>query len=178
MKSLKYLFFISITALTIASCAYKDNEWAGNIDLQGVGSYLRVANVTTKPNYDIDSATIESVNFNLDVIEYGEHVKEVNIYVVKGASNNVSTWKKIKTIAGAPTMTLNIKGSEILAALGIAKTAIKKGDKYTFYNEVIDVQGRKYNMENVNASFESFDPYASPNSYRSCFRWKPQTTIK
>lgn len=178
MKSFKYLFFISITALTITSCAYKDDEWVGKFESQGIGSYLRVANVTTKPNYDIDSATIENVNFNLDVIEYGEPVKEVNIYVVKGASNAVSTWKKIKTITGAPTMTLNIKGSEILAALGVAKTAIRKGDKYTFYNEVIDAKGRKYNMENVNASFESFDPYASPNSYRSCFRWKPQTTIK
>jgi hypothetical protein len=178
MKSLKYLFFIAISALVVSSCAYKDDEWEGKFENQLIGSYLRLTNVVTKPSYDIDSATVENVNFNVEVEQYGEAVAEVKLFVVKGTSPVPANWKLIKTIPGGAKMTLNVKGTEMLTALGIQKTALRKGDTYTFYTQVKDAKGRTYDMSNVNAAFEGQDPYVNPTGYRSCFRFKPVTTIK
>jgi hypothetical protein len=93
----------------------------------------------------------------------GQKIDSVVIY--DGASIDRSTWKKIKAVAFKDSAVLSVSGTEIAAARGLSPSALVVGTSFTFYNEVVTADKKRYSMSNIATSFES------EVGYNMAMRW-------
>ncbi|WP_153798574.1 hypothetical protein [Foetidibacter luteolus] len=119
-----------------------------------VGSYL-VLDETVNTNLDFSNP---DATVSIKVSEYGSAVASVNIYVATGSNVlDASAWKLIKNVPYSGSTTLEVKTSELAAALAPAE--ITPGTQYSLQNEVVTADGRKFSMANTPTSFSSFPAY-------------------
>ena len=168
----KLLFFILIGAVAFSSCKKTGSEANPFSDVKnlGIGSYL-ILNKTNNLNLDYANFNASTVGIEVDQYAGGEAVDKIEIWAVKGASVDPTTWKKVKTVtfAGANTK-LSVNGAELAAAYGLPVSSFSPGTTYTFYNRLITKSGRKFDVTNTGNNNGS--GLITGNNYNSAFSFQ------
>jgi hypothetical protein len=167
MKKVLILLSTAIVLFT-ASCKKTgvQNPLA-DVENLSVGSYLTlVQNVNLNLSYNVPTSLV-----SIKVDNYGADVDKINLYVVKGANSSPAVWKLIKTVsyAGAGTV-LSATSQEVATALAVTVADLTPGNFYTFYNEVITKDGRKFNISNGGNAL------VSNSNYNASFQWQAYVT--
>ena len=138
-----------------------------DVENLSVGSYLTLQqNVNLNLSFNVPTSLV-----SIKVDKYGKDVDKINLYVVKGANSSPTAWKLIKTIpfAGAGTV-LSATSQEVATALGVTVADLTPGNFYTFYNEIISKDGRKFNISNGGNAL------VSNSNYNASFQWEAYVT--
>ncbi len=152
---------LGLTVLSMASCK-KDGIVNGDVAEYEVGSYLSYTGA--KPGQQpFDLATIETSTASINVKVVGTPAKQVNIYT--GTSTDKSTWTLIKSVPFQDSGTLSVTGGEVAAALGVEPDSFTPGTSFTFYNEIVTVDGRLFSAANTSSDFQA------QSSYNMAFTW-------
>ena len=165
----KVLILLSTAIVLFATSCKKtgvQNPLAA-VENLSVGSYL-----TLQENVNLNfEYTIASSKVSVKVDKYGSDVDKINLYVVAGANSSPAAWKLIKTVpfTGAGTV-LSATSQEVATALGITVGDLTPGNYYTFYNEVIAKDGKKFNVSNAGNAL------ATNSNYNACFQWEAYVT--
>lgn len=147
----KLLFFILIGAVAFSSCKKSGNEANPFSDVKnlGIGSYL-ILNKTINLNLDYSNFNASTVGIEVDQYAGGEAVDKIDLFVVKGASVDVTKWKKVKTIAFAGANTkVTCTGAELATAFGLPVSGFSPGTNYTFYLRLTTKSGRVFDVNNT-----------------------------
>jgi hypothetical protein len=167
MKKL-LIFLNTLLVLFATSCKKKEvsNPLADFANL-GIGSYITLAS-TINTNFDYDTPSSEAA---ITVNQYGGEVDQIVLYVVEGANADPTSWKKIKTIQFTGNGTkIAATEQEVATALGVATADLSPGNFYTFYNQVITKDGRKFDVSNSPGAIES------NSNYKTVLRWQAYIT--
>lgn len=109
-------------------------------------------------------ATNPASSVSIKVSGYGNAPDKIKIYVSANTKTaNKASWKFIKEVTYNGETTLDVKNSEIAAALG---TTVQPGITYWLYNEIITKDGKTHSFANTFGEFES-----NPN-YNMALTWK------
>ena len=129
-----------------------------------IGSYLKLVEAE---NILLDASAPAASTVSVVAQPVGSPLKEINIYVVAGGPDGDKTkWKAVKTIPVTDSnITLSVNGAELAAALGISVTDIEPGSQFTFYNETVTTDGRKYDVTNTEDDLEG------QPAFQSVFNW-------
>ena len=163
----KILIAIAFTAL-VSSCQKNDlalNNPFVDINNLGKGAYVTLNSVT---NANLNYAAIDgsTVGVKIDPYNNGVKIKEVKVYVYKGASSDPTAWKLVKTVPMSGTTTISATGAEIAKAYGTTSSALfAPGQYYTFYHQVVTEDGKTYDISNTVGALES------AGGYNACMRW-------
>lgn len=141
----------------------KKQEIISDFDNMVIGSYLTLAK---KNNTTIDFANLANSKVSIEVNSKGSAVDKVNVYVVEGASLDKTKWKLVKTVPFTEGVTLEVAATDISKAIG----AIKPGNTYTLYNEVVTKDGRMFSSANMDTDFEG------QAGYNQAMSWIATTT--
>jgi hypothetical protein len=132
----------------------------------GTGSYI-VFNSAV--NYNLNFAAIAASKVGVKVDAYANNIgkiKEIKLFVVKGASADPKVWKAVKTIPFSGTTEVSATGAEIATALGTPiGTLFAPGQFYTFYNQIVTEDGKTFDLSNSVGALET------SSNYNTCFRW-------
>lgn len=133
----------------------------------GIGSYItRISDINLNLDYNVPTSKV-----GITVDQYGSDVDKIILYVVEGANPTPSTWKKIKEIPFKGKGTeISATEQEVATALGVAPISLNPGNFYTFYNQVIAKDGRKFDVSNTPGALES------NSNYNAVFRWQAYIT--
>lgn len=167
LKSIKYISYLLLCSTLLLYSCYKTGGDVNISEVLDTGAYLEFnqARVTAASPIPLSYTTIAtaaaSIKVKLNIAS--KPVDSVVIY--EGASINRSTWKRIKAVAFKDSGTLTVSGAEIAAARGVAPTALSIGTNFTFYNELVTSDGKRFSMANTATEFES------PPDYKMAMRW-------
>ena len=165
-KVIKYFCLLSL--IFVVSCK-KSGEQNSLADVKnlGVGSYITLTKANNLNfNFNTPSSTV-----SITVAPYGGDVDMVVVYVVAGANSNPASWKKIKTIPfTGPGTVLSATSQEVATALGVSVSSLTPGTFYTFYNQVITKDGRKFDISNSVGALEG------NSNYNAVLRWQAFVT--
>lgn len=164
-RILSFILIIAVIA-NISSCKKKELAGISSYEQLGIGAYVTLSKTT---NLIIDYANLSTTTVSITVKEYGKPLDKIKIYVTPGAATaNRSTWKLVKEVA-YPTpntdVVLNVKATEIAAALGIPPTSLVTGQSYTLYNQLITKDGGVWDLSNTLGEFSG-----NPN-YNMALTW-------
>ena len=167
MKKYKLIIIGVLISFCFISCKKTTTDQILSSDQLGIGSYLsRDSIIGNNKNFSL--ATFNSASIGIIVHGVGEPIAKIISYVSSSvdASGNPTnstiktTWKIVKeTVPVNNIATITVTGAEILTALGRSITTVKAGQQYTIYNEVLTTSGKVYNINNMNAEFESAPDY-------------------
>lgn len=147
----KLLFFILIGAVAFSSCKKtgKDANPFSDVSNLSIGSYL-ILNKSINQNIDYNNFNNSEVGIEVDRYSGGEEVDKIEIWTVKGANVDPTSWKKVKTVAfTGPNTKLTVKGSELATAFGLPVSSFSPGTSYTFYNRLFTKSGRVFDVTNT-----------------------------
>ena len=163
----KILIAIAFTAL-VSSCQKNDlalNNPFVDINNLGKGAYVTL-NSVTNANLNFAAIDASTVGVKIDPYNNGVKIKEVKVYVYKGASSDPATWKLVKTVPMSGTTTISATGAEIAKAFGTTTAALfSPGQYYTFYHQLVTEDGKTYDISNTVGALES------SSNYNSSMRW-------
>ncbi len=151
MKNIHIAIFAFII-LGFLSC--KKDKIIGDVNQFTVGSYLTLQEAT---KLDIDFANRATESASIKVGSYGSPVQSVNIYM--GEPSDTASWVFIKNVPFSEGVSLQITSAEIAAALGIPVDSLQPGSSFTFLNEVVTTDGRKFSLKNTSTNYEPFAGY-------------------
>jgi hypothetical protein len=153
-------------AFAITGC-YKSGGEINIKDAYETGAYLQFnqTRVTAAAPIRLIYADIATATASIKVKlnASGKPIDSVVIYT--GTSTDRSTWKKIKAVAFKDSGTLSVNGTEIAAALGVPPSALAPGSSFTFYNEVVTTDRKRFSIANTAAAFEA------ETGYNMALRW-------
>jgi hypothetical protein len=153
----KAIFLLLSLVVGIVGCKKDSNLILSPSEL-GIGSYLKL---DASANRNINYADINNTTVSITVSGVGEEADSVVVYVSTNNTTSMSTWRRVKAFKTTDNKAvLNVKATEIAAALGIAPTALTPGRQYILFNEVVTKSGRRFSLQNTNAEFESSADYA------------------
>ena len=167
MKQYKLIILGVLLSFCFISCKKTSTDQIMSSDQLGIGSYLWLDSVINN-NKGFSLSTFSTASIGIMVHVVGEPAAKIITYVSSSVdangnptnSLNKSTWKKIKeTVPVDNKATITVSGSEIITALGVPLASIKAGYNYVFYNEIVTTSGKVYNINNMNAEFESAPDY-------------------
>lgn len=145
------LFFIAAAAMFFAASCKKDSNNPLYDSKGKLGSYLRLDETV---NLNVDFATPTSTA-EIKVTQVGADIENIDLFVVKGASLDVSQWSLIKTVAYAgPSTSLSASNAEIAAAIG---EPLEPGQQYTVYTRIHTTAGDVYDLTNGGPDVEAPD---------------------
>ncbi len=166
MKRILSFILISAVVANLSSCRKKDLAGISSYEQLGVGAYVTLVKTT---NLIIDYANLNTTSVSITVKEYGKPVDKIKIYVTPGAANaNKATWKLVKEVPYTTPnadVVLNVKATEIAAALGIAPTALVTGQTYTLYNSLVTKDGGVWDLSNT------LGEYSGNPNYNMALTW-------
>ena len=108
------------------------------------GSYLTFIKSTTLLNA-VDAASTVSIT----VSYVGAAVESVNLYVVLTPTLDKTKWKLIKNVPFTGETTIAATNAQIAAALGLTPANLPPGSVFSFYNEVVTKDGKKFSSANT-----------------------------
>lgn len=161
-KIISYICLFSLIFISSCKKSGVQNPLADVANLD-VGSYITLA-ATVNLNFAYNNpASTVSIKVN----QYGGEVVSVVLYVVAGSNSNPAAWKKIKTVpfTGNGTV-LSATSQEVATALGVTVASLAPGNFYTFYNQVLTKDGKKYDLSNTLGALEN------NSNYNAVFRWQ------
>ncbi len=167
-KIIKYFCLFGLIILSSCKKSEVQNPLADVANL-GVGSYITLAS-TVNLNFSYNSPT-STVSIKVDQYAGSGDVDKIVLYVVEGSNSDPTSWKKIKTIpfTGAGTV-LAATSQEVATALGVTVASLAPGNFYTFYNQILTKDGRKFDLSNTIGALEN------NSNYNACFRWQAYIT--
>jgi hypothetical protein len=155
------LSLLSVVVLFSIGC--KKGEVIQDYKALGIGSYVTLVKSN---NQIIDYGNLSTSTASIVVRENGSPIDKVTVYVTKGnISLTKANWKKIKTLPYSGDLQLDVKATEMAAALGIPVTGLETGATYTLYNELTTKDGRVFDITNTNGS------YAGNTNYNMVMTW-------
>lgn len=132
----------------------------------GTGSYITLNSAV---NYNLNFAAVAASKVGVKVDAYANNIgkiKEIKLYVVKGASADPKVWKIVKTIPFNGTTEVSATGAEIATALATPIGVLfSPGQFYTFYNQIVTEDGKTFDLSNSVGALET------SSNYNTCFRW-------
>lgn len=158
----KIILLLSVGAFMAVSC-HKDNL-IQNVSSYGIGSYL---NLVETENLLLDATNAAASTIAIKVKPVGSDLQKVIIYAVDGGPDpDESNWKLVKEVAVTDSVfTLAVTGAELASALGIPVSDIQPGQQYTFYNQMVTVDGRVFDISNTEDDIEG------QPAFNSVFNW-------
>jgi hypothetical protein len=153
---MKKLVIANLIIAAVLAISCKKQDIKGDSSVLGTGAYLRLQQ-TIRNTIDYAARTTSSASIKVGGI--GAAIDNVNIYVVAGSDLDKNNWKKVKNVPFTEGVTLEVKATEMAAALGISVDNLVPGSSYTFYNEAITKDGRAFSLANTTTDFESQAPY-------------------
>jgi len=126
----------------------------GNLE---VGSYI---SFQEKINTTFNISDLTGLEVKITVYKTGTDIEKIEMFVVQGANSDPSSWSLIKSIpwTGDGT-TISATAQETADALGITFDEFQPGSSFTFYNRITTVEGKTYDISNINAETESNSNY-------------------
>jgi hypothetical protein len=140
---------LGLLLLIVFSC--KKEELRTDFDTLTQGAYLTLTKVN---NTNIDYSALNTSTVSIQVGGKGSPIDKVNIYVTTEPTIDKTKWKLIKAVPFSEGLNLEVKATEIAAALGIPPSSLSPGNQYTLYNEVVTKDGRTFSSVNTDADFE------------------------
>ncbi len=167
-KIIKYFCLFGLIILSSCKKSEVQNPLADVANLS-IGSYITLAS-TVNLNFSYNSPT-STVSIKVDQYAGSGDVDKIVLYVVEGSNSDPTAWKKIKTIpfTGAGTV-LAATSQEVATALGVTVASLAPGNFYTFYNQILTKDGRKFDLSNTIGALEN------NSNYNACFRWQAYIT--
>ncbi|MBN9382899.1 MAG: hypothetical protein J0H74_19185 [Chitinophagaceae bacterium] len=136
----------------VFSC--KKNDINGDSKTLVGGSYITLDS-TINSFLDISTSTASvSIKVKNTV---GEKVASIDVYAATGTPLDTSKWVKIKTVAYADGVVLNVTTAELATAFGA--TPLSPGKSYTLQNQITTASGRKFSVNNTPSNYNSFPAY-------------------
>lgn len=161
MKQYSLKLFIFLMLIGFA-CEKKDDAY--DPDNMIIGAYLTLTKLN---NATIDFADLANSTVSMQVGSKGSPVEKVNIYVSEAPTLDKTQWKLIKAVPFTEGVTLEVKATEIAAALG---KAVAPGSEYALYNEAVTTDGRTFSSANIDTDFEG------QAGYNMAMSWTATTT--
>jgi hypothetical protein len=151
-----------VSAFVMMSC--EKTKLASDVSNYTIGSYLKLVEAE---NLLLDASAPAASTVSVIAKPIGSALEKINIYVVAGGPDGDKTkWKPVKSVPVTDTVvTLGVNGTELAAALGIPITDIEPGSQFTFYNETVTTDGRKYDVTNTEDDLEG------QPAFQSVFNW-------
>ena len=176
MRISKYMIRLSLlsffASLVFIGCQKEGGNPLADIANLSVGAY---PTLTSTENVNFDLSQIATSTVGITVTEYetsnpGSKIESINVYVVKGASTDRSIWKLVKNVAYSGPTALTVTGAEMGTALGVNPSTFNPGDFYTFYNQVVTSDGRKFDIVNTPLAL------GTNSNYNAAFVWQAYIT--
>mgnify|MGYP000184378152 CR=1 FL=1 len=169
MKKILNNILVAIAFMVLASSCKKEglalDKPFVDISYFGKGAYITL-NSTVNVNLNYAAIAASKVSVKVDPYNNGVKIKQVKLFVTKGADANPKNWKLVKTVDISGTTELAATGGEIATAIGTpAATLFSPGQFYTFYNQVITETGETFDISNT------LGPLENATGYNACFRW-------
>ena len=156
MKIFKTAILLIVLIMGIASCKKKSDLIQKPSELI-IGAYIRLDSTISN---EFNFAAISTSTVSWMVTGIGEPIDKIISYVSTTNRPDKTTWKKIKEFPVSNNKaTITISGSELATALGIAPTALKPGNQYTIFNEMVTKSGKLYSAINTNADLQNSSDY-------------------
>src|SRR5678815_1811214 len=105
---------LGLLLLIVFSC--KKEELRTDFDTLTQGAYLTLTKVN---NTNIDYSALNTSTVSIQVGGKGSPIDKVNIYVTTEPTIDKTKWKLIKAVPFSEGLNLEVKATEIAAALGI-----------------------------------------------------------
>lgn len=169
MKKILNNLLVAIAFMVIASSCQKEGlaleKPFVDINFFGKGAYITL-NSTVNVNLNFAALATSKVAIKIDPYNNGVKIKEVKLYVTKGANADPTKWKLVKTVPVSGTTELGATGAEIATAMGVPiATLFAPGEFCTFYNQVVTEDGKTFDLSNTLGALEN------ATGYNACFRW-------
>lgn len=167
LKNVKYITSAILCSTLLFFSCYKTGGDVNILEDFDKGAYLEFdqEKITVASPIRLSYATIatSAASIKVKLNTASKPVDSVVIY--EGTSINRSTWKRIKAVAFKDSGILTVSGAEIAAARSVAPTALSVGTNFTFYNELVTSDGKRFSMANTATEFEG------PPDYKMAMRW-------
>jgi hypothetical protein len=167
MKQYKLILIGLLLSFSFMACKKTTTDQVMSSDQLQIGSYLWLDSViNNNKSFGLTTFTTASIGIMVHVV--GEPAAKINSYVSSSVdatgsptnSLNKSTWKLVKVTTPVDNKaTITVTGQDILTALGRTTASVKAGQQYVIYNEIETTSGKIYNINNMNAEFESAPDY-------------------
>lgn len=140
-----------LSVVVLFSIGCKKGEVIQDYKALGIGSYVTLVK---NNNTIIDYGNLNTTSANYVLRELGSPIDKIIVYVTKGTTSlTKANWKKIKEYTYSGDLTVDVKATEMAAALGIPVTSLETGATYTLYNQIVTKDGRTFDIVNTNGEF-------------------------